>query len=88
MIRLPLCFQDQSVFIKLNDIRLDEFLPGTAKFFKEYVITKEMMRDNGEITLTIETNKTFIPSEQDSKSRDNRELGIQIYQLFFGETLV
>jgi hypothetical protein len=81
-------FQDQSVFIKINGILLDEFLPGTAKFFKEYVITKEMMRDNDEITLRIETDKTFVPSERDSKSRDNRELGIQVYQLFFGENLV
>jgi MoaA/NifB/PqqE/SkfB family radical SAM enzyme len=81
-------YRDQSVFIKLNGILLDEFLPGTAKFFKEYVITKDMMKDNDEITLIIETDKTFIPSERDSKSRDNRELGIQVYQLFFGENFV
>jgi MoaA/NifB/PqqE/SkfB family radical SAM enzyme len=79
--------QDQCVFIKINSILLDEFLPSTEKFFKEYVITGEMMGDNDEITLVIETNKTFIPSEWDLKSGDNRELGIQVHHLFFGERI-
>jgi MoaA/NifB/PqqE/SkfB family radical SAM enzyme len=81
-------YQDQNIFIKINGLLLDEFQPGTAKFFKEYIITKEMMRNDDRISLMIETDKTFVPSEWRSMSKDNRELGIQVYQLFFGENLV
>jgi MoaA/NifB/PqqE/SkfB family radical SAM enzyme len=80
-------FWDQGVRIKLNGTLLDEFTPGTAKFYKEYVITAEMMGENEPITLAIETNKTFIPSKVVPGIVDSRELGIQVYQLFFGERI-
>lgn len=76
---------NQEVKITLNNTLLDEFIPGTAKFFKEYVITPAMMGDEASVPLIFATDKTFIPSDLNPGCDDNRELGVQIYYLFFGE---
>ncbi len=78
---------DQKVFIKLKDTLLDEFIPGTAKFFKEFIIRPGMMGEDNTLPLIIETDKVFVPSILAPKTNDNRELGLQIYHLFFGETI-
>jgi MoaA/NifB/PqqE/SkfB family radical SAM enzyme len=80
-------FKDQKVIVKMNEGIVDEFIPGTAKFFKEFTITPGMMGKDKKLSLAIETDKTFVPSVLDPGSKDNRELGIQIYHLFFGEKL-
>ncbi len=77
--------ENQKIIIKVKDELLDEFSPGTATFFKEYVITAEMMGKEHEFPLTLETDKVFIPSALDPESSDSRELGMQVHQLFFGE---
>lgn len=78
-------FQDQKVALKINDTILDEFLPETAYFSQEYVVTPEMMGTNDEFSLKFETDKTFVPAKLDPNSKDNRELGIQIFFLYFRE---
>lgn len=77
--------EDQKIIIKIKDAILDEFSPETAKFFKEYVITAEMMGREHEFSLTLETDKVFIPAALDPGSNDGRELGMQVHHLFFGE---
>jgi len=78
---------EQTIIIKIKDKILDEFIPGTAKFFKEYVLTPGIMGNDDSIELTFETDKAFKPSVSEPNSKDERELGIQIYGLFFGEKL-
>jgi hypothetical protein len=78
-------FQDQRVIFKINDQVLEDFIPKSAKFAREYVIAPETMGTDDEFRLTIETDKTFIPSELDQNAKDDRELGIQIYFLYFRE---
>jgi hypothetical protein len=78
-------FQDQKVALKINDTILDEFLPETAYFSQEYVVTPEMMGTNDEFSLKFETDKTFVPAKLDPNSKDNRELGIQVFFLYFRE---
>ena len=77
--------QDQKITLKINDIPLEEFMPETAKFSKEYVITPEMMGNKDEFSLKLETDKTFVPNKLDSSNKDNRELGIQVFFLYFRE---
>jgi len=77
--------QDQKITLKINDTPLEEFMPETAKFAKEYVITPEMMGDKDEFSLKFETDKTFVPNKIDSNNKDNRELGIQVFFLYFRE---
>lgn len=76
---------DQKVIFKINDQVLDEFIPETAKFEKKYIIAPEKMGSGDEFKLIIETDKTFIPSELDAKANDDRELGVQIFFLYFRE---
>ena len=80
-------FEAQKVIFKINDNVLAEFIPETAKFNREYVITPEMMGKEDEFRLTIETDKTFVPSALDPKANDDRELGVQIYFLYFRENI-
>jgi hypothetical protein len=78
-------FADQKVIFKINDQVLEEFIPKDAKFKREYVIAPEMMGTEDEFRLTFETDKTFIPAQLDPSVNDNRELGIQIFFLYFRE---
>lgn len=83
-------FKDQKVIIKINDKILNEefkFIPETAKFKRKYIISPEQMGNDYEFKLTIETDKTFVPSTTNPATKDNRELGIQIYFLYFREAL-
>ncbi|MCK5057569.1 MAG: hypothetical protein KAT34_12985 [Candidatus Aminicenantes bacterium] len=79
--------KDQKVIFKLNDNVLEEFIPEKDAFEKRYVITPDMMGQEDEFTLTIETDKIFIPANVVQGSKDTRELGIRIYRLYFRENL-
>jgi hypothetical protein len=80
-------YEDQKVIFKINDNVLDEFLPETAKFSKEYIVTPEMMGDDDEFKMTIETDKTFVPSALDPDVDDDRELGVQVFFFYFRENV-
>ncbi len=80
-------FEDQKVIFKINDKLLEEFIPETAKFSKEYIVTPEMMGDEDEFKLTIETDKTFVPSALNPEIDDDRELGVQIFFFYFRENV-
>ncbi|MGD2091909.1 MAG: radical SAM protein [Candidatus Aminicenantes bacterium] len=76
---------NQSIRLELNSSCLDEFCSRTSNFYIEYIIPAERMGENDKIILEISTDKTFIPSEVDSQATDSRELGVQVYDLFFGK---
>lgn len=78
---------DQSVVFKINETVLDKFIPETAKFSKEYVIPSINLGAEDEFKLTIETDKTFIPSALNKEVNDDRELGIQVFFLYFRENI-
>jgi hypothetical protein len=78
---------DQSVTIRINDTILDQFTPENAKFNKIYSIKPEMLGEQDEFQLTIETDKTFIPSQATPGIADDRELGLQIYFLYFRDSI-
>ncbi|MGE5344250.1 MAG: hypothetical protein ACM3SY_22515 [Candidatus Omnitrophota bacterium] len=81
---------DQKITFKINDTTLEEFVPSTAKFSKQYVIQPGIMGNEDDLKLVIEADKTFIPSTVNKivkDTRDNRELGLQIYFLYFRENI-
>lgn len=80
-------YEDQKIIIKINEKVLEEFIPETSKFSKEYIITPETMGNEDEFRLIIETDKTFVPSALDPSVKDDRELGIQIFFLYFRENV-
>ena len=73
----------QTITFKINNLTLDEFVPSESAFEKSFDIKKEMLGDRDEFYLTIETDKTFIPSETFPDSTDERELGLQISFIYF-----
>ena len=78
--------KDQKVKFKINGILLDEFIPSTKNFSKKYILTSGMMGQGDEFILTIETDKTIIPALIKPGVKDRRELGIQIYNIYFRQT--
>jgi len=81
-------FQDQTVILKINDILLEAFISDSVTFEKKYMLTPEQLGDEPEFKLTIESNKTFIPSSLNPENKDSRELGVQLYLLYFREVQV
>ena len=81
-------FQDQTVILKINDTLLEAFISDSITFEKKYMLTPEQLGDEPEFKLTIETNETFIPSSLNPENKDSRELGVQLYLLYFREVQV
>jgi hypothetical protein len=80
-------FQDQKLIFKINDALLDEFIPDEANFSREYTVSSQMMGNGDEFSLKIETDKVFVPAKIFPNSKDNRELGAQIFFIYFREKL-
>lgn len=78
---------DQKVTLKINDSLLEEFIPTDSLFSREYTISPEQMGAGDEFSLKIETDKIFVPAKVFPGSNDNRELGMQIYFIYFREKL-
>jgi len=78
-------FQDQKLTLKINDMPLDEFIPDSDYFSREYTITPQMMGDADEFSLKFEADKVFFPGKIFPNSKDNRELGAQIFFIYFRE---
>jgi len=75
--------EDQMVIFEINDLVLDKFIPEKDHFERSYNIKKEMLGDRDEFTLTVSTDKTFIPADTIPDSKDKRELGVQISFIYF-----
>ncbi len=75
--------ENQKVIYKLNDSVLDEFIPKESKFESLYSIKKEMLGEEDKFFLVISTDKTFIPKQVILRSKDERELGIQVSFIYF-----
>lgn len=80
-------FQDQKLTFKINETLLDEFIPAEGKYSREYTVTPQMMGDADEFSLKFECDKVFSPDKVFPNSKDNRELGAQIFFLYFREKL-
>jgi hypothetical protein len=78
---------EQKVIFKINDLIIDEFVPGNIKFQKEYLLTADQLGTEEEFVLTIETDKIFVPSLLEPPAKDSRELGVQIFFLYFREAI-
>lgn len=74
---------DQKISFKINDLVLEEFVPGETTFEKSYTVKKEMLGEKDEFTLTVSVDKTFIPSKAIPQNKDERELGCQISFVYF-----
>lgn len=74
---------NQKVIFKINDSILDEFIPGESHFKKSYKIKKEILGEEDQFYLIISTDKTFVPAQVILRSKDERELGVQISFIYF-----
>ncbi len=78
-------YPDQKLILKINDEPLDEFIPDDVYFSKEYTISPPMMGEADEFSLEIQVDKVFFPDKVIPNSKDNRELGAQIFFIYFRE---
>ena len=75
--------EDQEVSFRINDLIIDGFKPDQSEFERTYNIKKEMLGEGDEFTLTIATDKVFVPAQLVADSLDERELGLQISFIYF-----
>lgn len=80
-------FPDQNVIIKIVDKTIDEFIPFNDRFYKEYEIDTQVMGNNKRVNFSIHTNRSFNPSKCEPGCNDNRELGLQIHEIYFGKKI-
>ncbi|MCX6558024.1 MAG: hypothetical protein NTW95_11470 [Candidatus Aminicenantes bacterium] len=80
-------FPDQKITLKINDSLLEEFIPEEGQFSKEYTITPEQMGAGDEFFLRFETDKVFVPAKTFPGNNDSRELGMQVFFIYFREKL-
>jgi hypothetical protein len=74
---------NQKVIFKINDVVLDEFVPGEVVFEKSYTVKKEMLGDKDEFNLIVTTDQVFVPAKLSPQSKDERELGFQVSFIYF-----
>jgi len=74
---------EQKVIFRINGTTIDEFIPKEVIFEKTYGIKKEILGEEEEFYLVIETDKTFVPAEIYPDSKDERVLGIWISHIYF-----
>ena len=77
--------QDQKIIFKINNKILEEFIPEAGEFSKKYIVAPGILGNKDEFKLTVESDKTFIPSALNPGFKDVRELGVQVFFLYFGE---
>lgn len=75
--------KDQKVIFRINDLILEEFIPGKSHFEKFYRIHKEMLGEKEQFSLIISTDKTFIPARVNPDTKDERELGVKVSFIYF-----
>lgn len=74
---------EQEVTLSINGRVIDKFSPAKTTFSRTFTLSPEQLGEEDEFTLSFETDKTFTPSKINPQSKDNRELGVQIYFLYF-----
>jgi hypothetical protein len=75
--------KDQKVVFRINDLILEEFIPGKDHFEKFYRIDKDMLGEKEKFSLIISTDKTFIPARVNPATEDERELGVKVSFIYF-----
>ena len=78
-------FPDQNVIIKIEGKTIDKFMPFNDRFYKKYEIDTQVMGNNKRVNFSIHTNRSFNPSKCEPGCKDNRELGLQIHEIYFGK---
>ena len=76
---------DQKLTLKLNGAVIDEFIPEDMYFSREFTVTPEMLGAADEFSLEFLLDKVFSPDKVFPDSKDNRELGAQIFFIYFRE---
>jgi len=75
--------KDQKVIFRINDLILEEFIPGQSHFEKFYRIHKEVLGEKEQFSLVVSTDKTFIPARFNPDTKDERELGVKVSFIYF-----
>jgi hypothetical protein len=83
---VPERFQDhQKVTLFVGDHPVDTIsIDSNQPVLKKYNLSKDMLGTNKMVDVKLVVDKTFVPSSE-TGSKDMRELGIRVYQLYLGK---
>ncbi len=74
---------DQKVKFEIANNLIEEFTPKDAEFAKYYQIPADQIGAEDLIQIRISVDKTFSPAKAVPGSTDQRDLGVQIFTIFF-----
>lgn len=74
---------DQKVKFEIANNPIDEFSPTESGFSKYYQIPADQIGAEDQIQIRISVDKTFVPKNVIQGAADERELGVQIFTIFF-----
>ena len=74
---------DQEIRILLGEKELDHFKPEGDLFERSYRIDPSTLPEGNDFTLSIVCSETFIPANRDTTSQDQREMGAQIFFMYY-----
>ncbi len=75
----------QEVSLTINGRELDRFVPVAALSTREYGIGEEQLAGGDGLELSLAVDKTFVPAEAGDTRGDHRELGVQVFEVVYGE---
>lgn len=87
---VPERFKDgpQNFTVTVGQNAIDTFpITTNMPISKKYNVPQSSLGDGKTVEVRVSVDKTFIPAQIDSKSRDTRELGVRIYQLYLGKAI-
>jgi len=77
--------EPQTVTITVNDHQIDSFkITRNEPEMKKYQVAKNLLGDGKMVDVKVAVDRTFIPAD-DKTSKDTRELGVRVYQLYLGK---
>jgi len=74
---------DQKVKLEIAGNLIEEFTPKDPEFAKYYQIPVDQIGAEDLIQIRVSVDKTFVPAKLVPGSQDQRELGVQIFTIFF-----
>lgn len=74
---------DQKVKLEIANSVIEEFVPKDAEFTRYYQIPADQLGAEDLIPIRFSVDKTFVPAKIVKGSGDQRELGMQIFTIYF-----
>jgi hypothetical protein len=76
--------EKQNVTVSVGDHSIDTIsIDSNQPILKKYSVAKKLLGSGKMVDVKLAVDRVFVPAD-DQVSKDNRELGVRVYQLYLG----